>query len=220
MRISFIFILIAIHCSCSVTTAKTYFTQASKLEDENKFTEAIKLLDKAIEKDSNYIPAYINRAVDKTMLGNYKGAIQDYNIVIRKKPNNTKALFNRGKNKHRLLDYKGAIQDFQRAIESKGGEEAWIDLQPNDYVEAGYDSPMVEIRLERGVSYYFTGNLNLSYKDIQFCIDKNFERKIALYWRAMIYLSTDKKEKGCVDLRESSALGNMDSDKEIGRFCE
>jgi len=215
MRILISIILIITISSCDFKSAKKYFTEAKKLEEQNKLPEAIKLLDKSIEKDSNYLPAYTNRAVDKAMLGDYKAAIQDYDIVIRKDSKNTLAFLNRGKTKHRLLNYRDAIDDFQKAIDSKGGEGVRIEYRPNDFVESGYDCSMEEIKLERGVSYYFIGDLNKSFNDIEFCIKNNFERKIALYWRGMIYISSNKKDLGCKDLQESSRLGNSDAGKEI-----
>jgi tetratricopeptide (TPR) repeat protein len=219
MRTLLSIILIITVSSCNYKSAKTYFNEATKLEEQNKLPEAIKLLDKSIEKDSNYLPAYINRAVDKAMLGYYKEAIQDYDIVLRKDSKNTLAFLNRGKNKHRLLNYRGAIDDFQKAINSKGGEGVRIEYIPNNSDGKEYDCSMEEIKLERGVSFYFTGDLNKSFNDIEYCIKNNFERKIALYWRGMIYISSDKKDLGCKDLQESSRLENKDAVQEIDRFC-
>ena len=118
MRILTLFVIILTLNSCDFTSARTYFTEATKFEEQNNLTEAINLLNKAILKDEDYIPAYINRAVDKAMLGHYASAIEDYDIVLKKDPENTLALLNRGKNKHRLDDYKGAVQDFQKALDS------------------------------------------------------------------------------------------------------
>jgi tetratricopeptide (TPR) repeat protein len=219
MRILTLFIIILTLNSCDFTSARTYFTEATKFEEQNNLTEAINLLNKAILKDGNYIPAYINRAVDKAMLGDYASAIEDYDIVLKKDPENTLALLNRGKNKHRLDDYKGAVQDFQKALDSKVSKNIERILKPNNKVDLAYDCSDEEIRLERGVSLYFLGNLNRSFADIQFCIERSFEKRIALYWRGMIYISSNQKVLGCKDLNESSSLGNEDATHDIGRFC-
>lgn len=217
---SSLLILITSICSCQINSAESYFTEATNLEEQNKLPEAIKLLNKSIGEDSNFLPAYINRAVDKSMLGNYEAAIKDYDIVIRKDPKNTLALLNRGKNKHRLSDYTGAILDFQKAIDSKGGEGVHIEFKANNDIKAGYDCSLEEIKLERGVSYYYAGDLKKSFDDIQFCMARNFERKNGYYWRGMIYISTGNKNIGCKDLQNSSLLGNKDADTEIAKYCK
>jgi len=86
MRIIISLVIDCKFCSCNTKSSETYFTEATRLEEQDKLPGAIRLLDKSIERDSNYLPAYINRAVDKAMLGNYKAAIQDYDIVIGKDP--------------------------------------------------------------------------------------------------------------------------------------
>jgi len=216
-----IYIIILINVSsCHLKSAENYFLEATKFEEQNKLAEAIKLLDKSIAKDNNYLPAYINRAVDNALLGNYEAAIHDYDIVIQKDPKNTLAFLNRGKNKHRLLDYNSAIQDFQKAIDSKGGEGIKVELKLNGDTESGYNCTMEEIKLERGVSFYYVGDLSKALNDMEFCIKNNYEKKIALYWRGLIYISYDKKELGCKDLQVSSQLGNDYAKKEINRFCK
>jgi tetratricopeptide (TPR) repeat protein len=220
MRTKILIILVSGITSCNPKSAETYFTEATKLEEQNKIPEAIKLLDESIIRDSNYLPAYINRAVDKAILEDYNGAIKDYDIVISKDPQNTLALLNRGKNKHRLLNYEGAIYDFQKAINSKGGEGLRLKYIPNNSVGSGYECSMEEIKLERAVSFYFVGDLSKSFNDIEFCIQNNFESKIALYWRGMIYISSGKKDLGCKDFQESSRLGNTDAVQEMERFCK
>ena len=50
-------------------------------------------------------------------LGNYKGAIADYDKAIKLNPKDAKAYNNRGGTKNMLGDYKGAIADWEKAIE-------------------------------------------------------------------------------------------------------
>jgi len=77
--ISFITLLIT---SCDLKTAPEYLMEAEKLEQQGKFKEAIQLLDKAILKDEKFLGAYINRGADKSELGEYLSAIEDYKKVI------------------------------------------------------------------------------------------------------------------------------------------
>lgn len=216
-----LFLLISLmFFSCDFSSSKTYLAQAGKYENKNEFKMAIKVLDKAIAKDENYLPAYINRAVDKAMLGDYKSAISDYDIVLQKDTNNTLALLNRGKNKHRLYNYLGAIEDFNKAIKTKGSEIAYLEIMPNSPIESGYECSMESIRLERGISLYFIHDLKGAYSDVQFCIEKNFEPAVALYFRGIISLSANKKAEGCSDLHRALTMGNPDAAQEIRRYCK
>lgn len=216
-----LFLLISfVLTSCDFTSPKTYLAQAKKYENKNEFKEAIKILDRAIAKDENYLPAYINRAVDKAMLGDYKSAIRDYDIVLQKDTNNTLALLNRGKNKHRLYNYSGAIEDFNKAIKTKGSEAAYLEIMPNGPIDSGYECSMESIRLERCVSLYFIHDLKGAYSDVEFCVERNFEPAIALYFRGIILLSANKKEAGCRDLHKALAMGNPDAIQEIRRYCK
>jgi tetratricopeptide (TPR) repeat protein len=53
---------------------------------------------------------YFDRGKAKYDLGDYRGAIQDYNKVMELNPNYAFAYLNRGVAKYALGDYKGAIQ--------------------------------------------------------------------------------------------------------------
>lgn len=208
--------------SCDVKSSADYNSEAEKLEKEGKYVEAILLLDKAIEKDSNNIYAFINRAVDKSILEDYQGAIIDYTKVLQIDSNNILALLNRGKNKKRLENYIGAIEDFEKAINVKGGESFYVDKVKNSFVETGYefDVSMEEIRYERGIARYQIGSLNLAFKDFNFCIEKNYEASSSHYWRGIIYLTNGMNEEGCSDLTKAQIMGEPHAQHLMNEYCK
>ena len=203
-------VLLLFLISCDLKSASDYFNMASRLETQGDIKGAIKLLDQAIEKDPKYLPAYINRGVDKALLGDYRSAIADYNSVIKIAPANTLALFNRAKNEERLQNYLAAIDDLGRAINSKGGENLTIDLRQDSPIENGaeYDVPSGEIRFERAFIFYKIGNLRKAYQDLNACISQNYQMCPCLRMRGSIYLAYGKKEQGMNDLREAVMLGD------------
>jgi len=71
---------------------------------------------------------YIDKGTAKEKLGDYKGAIQDYNKSIELDPKFALPYNERGIAKKNLGDYKGAVQDYNKAIE----------LNPN-YANAYYN---------------------------------------------------------------------------------
>lgn len=207
--------------SCTFKSPGEYLQEASVLEDQGKLKEAIALLDKAIARDPKYLPAYINRGADESMLGKYDLAIQNYTAAISLSPRNVLALVNRGKNENRLGQYRRALDDFQAAINSKGGEEVYIDLTPNKFIDigSGYDCPMAEIRLERGVSYYNLDSLNSAFRDFQFCITKQFALGVAYRLRGFVYIAAQQREFGCNDLRKAVELGDEEAKEAERKYC-
>lgn len=208
--------------SCDFKSSAVYNAEAEKLEQEERFSEAIPLLDKAIEKDPTNIYALINRGVDKSILEDYKGSIEDYTKVIELDSDNALAFLNRGKNKKRLEDYQGAIEDFEKAIKTKGGEMLYMDKVENSFVETGFefDVTMEEIRYERGIARYNIDSLKLAFEDFNFCVEKHFNKPASIYWRGIIYVAYGMNTEGCADLTEAQKLGDTDAQEMIGKYCK
>lgn len=212
----------AILTGCDIKSSEEYHKEANMLEQEQRFKEAILLLDKAIGKDPSNIKALLDRAVDKSEIGDFKSAIDDYSIVIELDPDNGLAYLNRGKNKKRLKDYNGAIADFDKAILTKGGELIYLDKVENSVVETGFefDLKMEEIKFERGIAYYNIDSLRRAFDDFDFSIQKNFLLPESYYWRGLTYLRRNMKDEGCKDLNKAIELGDPDAKDLIDKNCK
>lgn len=222
MKLLSIMFLLAILTGCDFKSSEGYHKEANKIEQEGKFKEAILLLDKVVEKDPNNIKALLDRAVDKSTIEDYKGAITDYSLVIELDPDNGLAYLNRGKNKKRLEDYRGAIADFDKAISTKGGELIYMDKIKNSFVETRfeYDVKMEEIKFERGIAYSNIDSLKRAFDDFNFSIQKNFALPDCYYWRGLIYLSYNMKDEGCKDLSKAMELGDPDAKELLNKNCK
>ncbi len=207
--------------SCDFKSSEDYNSEAERLEKEGKYEEAILLLDKAIEKDSKNIYALINRGVDKSILEDYKGAIEDYTKIIEIDSDNALAYLNRGKNKKRLEDYQGSIEDFDKAIQTKGSEILYMDKAENSFIDTGFefDVSMEEIRFERGIAYYQLDSLIASFKDFDFCIQNEFELAESFYHRGLIYIAYGNSHKGCEDLYKANVLNYIYAQESIDLYC-
>ncbi|NIG54532.1 tetratricopeptide repeat protein [Chitinophaga sp. Cy-1792] len=209
-------------CSCMFKSSKDYLKEAAAFEAQNKLEEAIGVLDKAIEANPKFLPAYLNRGADLSRLGKHDLAIQNYTAVIRLSPNNVLALVNRGQNEFSLGQYRKALDDFQAAIRHKGGEKFYIDLNPNSIVDVGqgYDVPMVVIRLDRGLVYYNLDSLNSAFRDFQFCIGQQYELGMAYRLSAYVYLRAGQKEAGCQHLQQAVARGDAEAKEAQAKYCQ
>ena len=59
---------------------------------------------------------YFNNGIAKADLGNYEGAIADFDEAIEINPQHARAYYNRGTIKAHLDNYEGAIADYNEAI--------------------------------------------------------------------------------------------------------
>lgn len=208
--------------SCDFRSSEEYLHSAHNLSQQGKYEDAILILDKAIKRNPQDIKLLLERGYNKSMLNDYNGAIEDESKVIEKDQKNALALLNRGKNRERINDYTGAIGDFNKAISTKGGELVYLDKVENSFIETGFefDVKMEEIRLERGIAYYYIDSLRKAFDDLNFSIQENFALSDSYYWRGLIYLRYNMKNEGCEDLIKAKELGDPDAQELISKHCK
>lgn len=206
--------------ACDFKSAKDYFDDAGKLSGQEKYKEAILLLDKAIEKDNKFLGAYINRGADKSALGEYKLAIDDYKKVLEIDPKNTLALYNIGNNYKRLKDYKTAIDYYNKAFDTKGGQRIYLDLTPNEFINNDFDVPGHEIHFERGIAHYYMDNLQKAANDFNASINKNYMAAECHCWLGYIYQSSGQIDVACKNFRRAQELGDKDAAEELEKYCK
>jgi tetratricopeptide (TPR) repeat protein len=206
--------------SCDMKSAKEYLVDAEGLEMQREYMEAIQLLDKAISKDQNFLGAYINRGADKSALGDFKGAIEDYMKVVTLDPKNTLALFNIGNNYKRLDDHQSAVIYYNKAFATKGGEGIYVDFTPNPFVDLDkFDVPGHEISYERAIAFYQLDSLNRAFSDFQHSISKDFMTADCYQRIGYIYVSRGQKEKACEYFQKAIDLGNKDAESDKAKYC-
>ncbi|WP_339925807.1 tetratricopeptide repeat protein [uncultured Cyclobacterium sp.] len=197
------------------------YEEAKAFEKQGNYKKSIELLDVVIKVDPENVYALFDRAVDKSMINDFTGAISDYDLVIELYPDNPIAFLNRGKNKSRLGKYKEAIEDYNSAIDLKGSETFYLNKTENSIFENGYefDATMEEIRFERGFSRYKIDSLIKSFEDLSFCIDKSYELGFCYLWRAHIYNAFEQNRECCLDLEFSEKFGNKEASDWIEKLC-
>lgn len=124
---------------------------------ENKYQDAIEVLNILLRADSTAYEAYFLRGIAKYNLDDLLGAEQDFTLAIRQNPVFTIALQYRAITRSRLGNYDDALRDFQQAI----------DLRP-DLPSAYYS---------RGVTYLLTQQFEKAIEDFSTYI--HYDNKVA-----------------------------------------
>ncbi len=202
--------------SCDLKSAKDYYDLAYELEEQGKYKEAIVYLDKAIEKKPDLKPALLNRGADKSELKDYKGAINDYELILKYDSDNTLALMNIGNNYKRLKDYKKSVEYYTMALKSKGAiksDSIYLEINfPNEWEkEADYYVREHEIEFERGISYVYLKEYSKGIKDLEQAIKYNYEVPDALSWTGEAYYELNDTLNARKYLTEATKYGMIDA---------
>jgi tetratricopeptide (TPR) repeat protein len=94
----YILIILVSFCSCNFTSAIQYYNLAYEYEEDGELNKAIELLNKPIEKQSDFRPVVLTHGYYKTELGNLNSRIEDYKKILALDSDNTLALYNIGIN--------------------------------------------------------------------------------------------------------------------------
>ena len=98
-------------------TAGDYLSLGLNSHQQGDYEKAREFYDQALTLDSKNARAYGNRGIVKVALGDYLGAIADYNQVLKLDPQyNAKTCYALGLAKAALKDYPGALADYTQAI--------------------------------------------------------------------------------------------------------
>jgi tetratricopeptide (TPR) repeat protein len=203
--------------SCSNTEEQS--KKADNYIDKGLYKKALPILDEMIADDSENIDALLDHGFCNLMLGRSEQAAHDYSEVLLLDRRNLLALYGRSQAYSEMNLLNPALRDLSNAIFTKGGGFVWVDEEKNTQPEA-YDISLEDLVLERGIIHYELNHLDRAASDLNYCIERNVAPEEAYYYRGLIYLSYDEKEKGCVDLEKARSFGNTDADTIIQQYCK
>lgn len=121
--------------------------KARKAMKDQKYEEAILLLNKAIDRNPKNADAFNARGVALFELGKYNDAFLDYQQAIELAPKNYRPYFNRAELYRNLKQWQEALKDYNQAI--------------------GLAPQTADLYLNRGVLQYQQGNLNAAIDDFR-----------------------------------------------------
>ena len=204
--------------------------KAEGLCEKGKYSEAIKLLNKAIDLNPSFSLAYYSRGWVYYQLKKYSEAIRDLDKAIDLKPSRLFAFVMRGETYLNLKQYKRAISDFDKAIEldpgyavaySKRGDV--YDVYLDQYSRAIQDyNKAIELNPDFAVAYHHRGNAyadleqySRAIQDYDKAIGLNPRYVFAYGDRGTAYISWGKLDQGCADWKKACDLGGDCSTLEL-----
>src|SRR6187455_1226315 len=191
--------LLLISTAAFSQTAKDLTQKGRELYEKREFTEALMNLNKALDLDPSYAPAYYLRGNIKDNFEDRHGAMKDYNTAVEKNPKFADAFFARGNVKMKLQDYYGAIADYSSAITIN-----------ENYIEAYFN---------RGKAKQFLLAYEDAINDCTKIIQINPKSKDAYYMRGLLRLEFGDQKTGCLDLSKAGELGDSKAYETIKDKC-
>ncbi len=191
----------------SATELKPNYVLAQVLKGEIRFSMkdynyAIKELTEAIRIMPDNQPeysAYKLRAKARFEVGDFKGAVQDWNVYIEAVSETEEDLISRGAAKINAGDNSGAIVDLDAAIKIN-------NKNPVSYCYRG---------VAKGENKMFNEGL----KDLDHSIKLKFDYATAYVNRAAIKMALKDKRGACEDLTKADGLGDEMALQLVQRYC-
>jgi|688.fasta_scaffold93826_6 tetratricopeptide (TPR) repeat protein len=146
---------------------------------------------------------YFEKARNKSLKGDERGAILDYTKAIEFNPKNSSAFSQRGFLKKRLGDYRGAILDFNKCIEL-----IQVDTAYTIYILSNRAFAKEDIKDYQGAIL-----------DYNKCIELNPKYADAYYGRGFAKYYLNDKNGACLDWSQAGELGYADAYSTIKEKC-
>ena len=157
----------------------TYFFRAMAYSEKGQLDKALSDFNTAIQLNSKYAPAYLNRGNAYSRIGNTDKAVNDCTAAIQLNPKNAAAYYNRAIHYGNKRDYKLAIRDSTVALQ----------LDPK-YANAYHN---------RGAFHADIGEFDKAIADLSEAIRFDPRSATTFYGRAQVYEDIEKFDKAMAD---------------------
>lgn len=168
---------------------------------------------------------YYNRAMNKILRKDNRGAITDFTEAIRLDSGFIEAYENRGVTRYYLEDFSGALEDYDRALDINPDDyntcirRGWAKFRLNDFTGAMADfNRAIEGNPDNPDYYNTRGELKYRLQDYPGAI-ADFNKVIyawysgrkprseAYFWRGLVRIDIEDRHGGCADLDRSAKMG-------------
>lgn len=222
-------LLFAIQLSIGLgQNALDHYEAALSFEDNGQYEEAIRELDRVIEMDSTFERAYINRAIDNSIIGDLEGAVVDLTTIIELDENNIEPYVWRAENKRNLWQFESAMDDVEKALALKAPiYDGTNIIGPKEFdfqkVFPEGDNMNIELEFvmfERAAANYHLGNFKQALSDIKFCEQEQSEPINTHYYKGLILIELNRDDEACRELKKALESGQSFARDAFVEFCE
>ena len=161
---------------------------------------AIKYYTDAINSDSTFIKAFVNRGNVYSELDSSSKAINDFTSAIKLNPNDEMAFANRASEYFTIGDFQNSIDDLTEAINLN-------NQNPKYY----YSRAEAKINI---------GNFLGAASDYTYIINLDSTDATAYYNRGICYANIDLKNNACEDFVKAGELGFFEAYEVINKYCD
>jgi tetratricopeptide (TPR) repeat protein len=168
---------------------------------------AISDYNRALDLDSTLVDCYMNRGTTYGKSGNYRRALQDFDIYHQKKPNNPSLYSNYGLAHSGLKMYDEAIKDFEKSLE----------LDPQS--ETTYFNRSITYRM-LGDSLSDKKYYKLAADDLTKCIEISPNKPSYRFLRGVCYHLVGNRGEACDDFTDALNMNYTEAEYFVKNFCK
>jgi len=214
------FILLLILAGCNTRSADDLLKEAKTFDSAQNYSKAILLYDKILSLDINRSDIFLRRAIDKGLMNDVKGEIQDLQEIVRSEKNNVAVLYHLGVAYKNSGSYQKSIETFGQAIRIKSLEKE-DEGQETGKLQNNFVSNITlpSIYFERAIAFYKVDSAQKAIDDLSFAISHNYSTKESYYYRALSFLKLKMIENACADLKKSKQNGMSEIADSIAKYC-
>ncbi len=224
-RIQVLILVSIVTISCSYYDNflfKKTLKKAIEYKKNEKYTEALSEISRAIKLNPTSIKALILRGIVYNDLEMYDKAMEDF--ITAEKLDNKSVIVNfyKGVTYYALEKLDSSVEAYNKAIQIKGSDTLYLEMN-SEGLESELlrdDINMDVIRYYRGLSYYHRKEDIKALADFLFCVNHNFNLGNSLFYSGTIYLSLGQNSRGCQFLYKALSLGAEDAKSYLEKYCK
>ncbi len=219
--------------ACSFSS-DTLLAQAKTLISQNKYHEALSLLNRVIDADNKNTEAFNARGVVYFELKDLTNALLDYDKAIELNPDPYRPFYNRALLKMAQGNADGSLKDFAEAIKRQS-DNAEIYVSRGQLLAAlnQTDAALLDFReaikydTHNAAAWYNQGNLQFKQELFEQAVasfqvatksDPTFGKAYHALGIAQLMQKQDKL--GCLNLKQANKLGYVSAKVAIEQYCQ
>ncbi|MDA3912216.1 MAG: tetratricopeptide repeat protein [Bacteroidales bacterium] len=202
-----------------------YFEQGRYEFTQKNYTEAIRLLSYALERDDDIPDAWFYRGISKYFIGDNIGAEKDFTACIQRAPYHKNARMYRAIVRNRMQNFEQAFRDFEKAIEIAPNDPyiylqratAYLTLNQlkkavsdcNKAIKLSIDE--ISVYTVRGAAYAELEQFESAMQDFDFVLKNDPSNLFTLVQKGQTYLKMEIPDSAMICYNQVLAIDSTDA---------